>query len=232
MDHSDALQQQAAEKYVLGELSEQAREEYEDHYFECHECAMDLEATASLVEGSRSVLRTDALKHIEARRRAQEFGGRFPWLRPAFAVPIFALLALIVGFQNLVTIPRLKAGTSSATKLERSDFVSLVGADGREEGARLFRIRRDRPAILELDIPPASGVANYVCELEDEAGRSLFLERVAASDAKRSVHFILPRGELRTGKYAIIILSEGDANSGSVSQTEIARLRFTIELVP
>jgi hypothetical protein len=231
MDHSEALGLQAAEKYVLGELPAQVREAYEEHCFTCHECATDLEATASFVEGCRSVFRAEGPVHTKARRSTLAFGS-FPWLRPAFAIPIFALLVLIVGFQNVVTIPRLKSATSSAMKMQDGDFVSLVGADTREEGGRLFRIRRDRPAILEVDIPRVSEFANYVCELQDESGRSLYQERVSANDAKTSVHFIVPRGELQAGKYAVIILSESPANSGAVSQTEIGRLPFTIELVP
>jgi len=34
MDHSEALRQQAAEKYVLGELPPPLRDEFEAHYFE------------------------------------------------------------------------------------------------------------------------------------------------------------------------------------------------------
>ncbi len=38
MNHSEALQLQAAEKYILGELAPELRDEYEEHYFECEEC--------------------------------------------------------------------------------------------------------------------------------------------------------------------------------------------------
>ena len=34
MDHDEAIQLQAAVKYVLGELSPVQREEYEEHYFD------------------------------------------------------------------------------------------------------------------------------------------------------------------------------------------------------
>ena len=232
MDHSEALRLQAAEKYVLGELPAQVREEYEDHYFECHECAIDLATTASFVEGSRSVFRAEGPVRIKATRFALATERAFGWMRPAFAIPIFALLVLLVGFQNVITIPHLRSAASSAMKVQDGDFVSLVGADTREEGIRLFRIHRDRAAILEIDIPRVNEFASYVCDLQDEAGRSLYRQRVPAHEARVSVHFIVPRGELQPGKYAVIISSEGPTNSGAVSRTEISRLPFTIELVP
>ena len=43
---------QAAEKYVLGELAEELCEAYEEHYFDCQECATDVIATAAFVDVS------------------------------------------------------------------------------------------------------------------------------------------------------------------------------------
>ena len=40
MDHSGAIQI-GAERYLLGQLDSKVREEYEEHYFNCGECAED-----------------------------------------------------------------------------------------------------------------------------------------------------------------------------------------------
>ena len=42
MEHTEAVQLRAAERYVLGELAGDLRAQYEDHYFGCAECAEDL----------------------------------------------------------------------------------------------------------------------------------------------------------------------------------------------
>jgi hypothetical protein len=186
----------------------------------------------SFVEGSRPVFRTEGAGRIKPARFALGIDRAFAWLRLAFAIPTLALLVLLVGFQNVITIPHLKSAASSTMKVQDGDFVSLVGADTRAQGMRLFRIHRDRAAILEIDIPRANEFASYVCEVQDEAGQSLYRQRVPAHEAKASVHFIFPSGELQPGNYALIISSEGPTNSGVVSQTEISRLPFTIELVP
>lgn len=57
MNHEEALQLEAAEKYVLGELSQSLRDQFEKHFFECQECAFDVKATAGFVDNVRNVLR-------------------------------------------------------------------------------------------------------------------------------------------------------------------------------
>jgi anti-sigma factor RsiW len=56
MDHNEALQLQAAEKYVLGELSQPLRDEFEEHFFECQECALDVKAAAGFADNASRVL--------------------------------------------------------------------------------------------------------------------------------------------------------------------------------
>ena len=56
MDHSEALQQMAAERYLLDELTPDAREAFEEHLFDCPECALDLRAGAAFVEEAKAQL--------------------------------------------------------------------------------------------------------------------------------------------------------------------------------
>jgi len=44
MDHSEAVREMAAERYLLDELEPEAREAFEEHVFDCPECALDLRA--------------------------------------------------------------------------------------------------------------------------------------------------------------------------------------------
>ena len=56
MDHSESIRLMAAEKYLLGELTPDLQEKFEEHFFECQECALDVRAGAALVEHSKVVL--------------------------------------------------------------------------------------------------------------------------------------------------------------------------------
>jgi len=53
MDHQDALRRGAAEQYLLNEMPQPERDEYEAHFFECQECAADLRATAAFLDGAK-----------------------------------------------------------------------------------------------------------------------------------------------------------------------------------
>src|SRR5262245_49655619 len=115
MDHSEAVRLQAAEKYVLGELQGAVRDEYEEHYFGCVECAADVKATAAFAAMSRAAFREDAVAAPSAKPAPVprlSWAQRFRW---AFAaVPAFAVLLLVVFYQNGVTIPELRNKASLA----------------------------------------------------------------------------------------------------------------------
>ena len=56
MNHTEAVNMQAADRYLLGELSESESSDFEEHYFVCAECAAELESGAILVENTRAAL--------------------------------------------------------------------------------------------------------------------------------------------------------------------------------
>src|SRR6266700_794336 len=107
MEHDEAIRLMVAEQYLLDELSPELRDEFEEHFFDCGECALDVRTGAMFIEQSKIVL---AERPNEAHTLAPEpvRGGWLGWLRPAFAVPVMALLLAVVGYQNLVTYPQLQ----------------------------------------------------------------------------------------------------------------------------
>jgi hypothetical protein len=46
MGHDEAVRILATEKYLLGELSPELRDQFEEHLFDCQRCAFDLRAAA------------------------------------------------------------------------------------------------------------------------------------------------------------------------------------------
>jgi hypothetical protein len=55
MSHEEALCILAAERYLLSEFDNRLREAFEEHFFDCSDCAADLRAGATFL---------DALKHL------------------------------------------------------------------------------------------------------------------------------------------------------------------------
>lgn len=228
MDHSEAVRLQAAEKYVLGELSPELQEAYEEHFFDCEECAADMKATAVFVSGSREVFSHEA----KTAREPQAAKQWFAWLRPAIAAPVLAVLLVIVGYQSFVAIPRLQREASTGRKAQAADFISLIGANSRGEGARAVQLHRDRPTILEVDIPAAAEFSKYTCLVQNASGGTIYAAEVSAAEAKQTVHLLIPAGSRVAGEYTLAVLGEGASAYNASGRREIERLTFSVELLP
>ena len=122
MTHADATSTQAVERYLLGELSPEQRDEFEEHAFDCRACAEDLKAGAVFLDNSRAVLREPA-------PTAEQRPRWLAWLSPTSFVPTYAwasAFVLLLGFslyQNLVTLPALR-NSSAPRALSAFSFVS------------------------------------------------------------------------------------------------------------
>src|SRR5215475_9616636 len=55
MDHPEAINLKAAERYVLGDLSVSEVEEFERHFFDCSQCSEELRVLSVLQENARAV---------------------------------------------------------------------------------------------------------------------------------------------------------------------------------
>ena len=94
MNHQEAQRREAVEKYLLEELPPPERDEFEEHFFDCQECASDLKTTAAFIdEAKRQLGRAPAA--APAPRARPRFRFEFLW-RPAFAAPAFALLLAVI----------------------------------------------------------------------------------------------------------------------------------------
>src|ERR1700719_1444646 len=111
MDHSDAVKQMTAERFLLDELTPEEREDFEAHLFDCPECALDLRAGAAFIDEAKAQLPqliadSSAPARAETKKPKKDTNPWFLWWRPAFAAVAFASM-LVLGYQNLVTYPAL-----------------------------------------------------------------------------------------------------------------------------
>jgi hypothetical protein len=234
MDHNEAVRLQAAEKYLLGELPKEQHAAFEEHYFDCSACAEEMKATAAFMESARQVTHEDARQTIEEKRLAPappKNGGWFAWLRPAFAVPVFAALLLFIGYQNGVTIPRLKQAPSNVIIGEDSRSFSLLSADSRGGSAVKFAVGAREDFRLDVDMPGNSS-SGYLCQIQNESGKVLASFSVSAEEAKNTVTRIIRGGSLQTGKYTLVIYRGQTAPAQPGNQSAAAQKPFVVEFVP
>lgn len=233
MDHNEAVRLQAAEKYLLGELPKAQSDEYEEHYFDCPACAHDLKTTSVFMESSRQVLREQVPEPVDRKGFAPQEGGWLAWLRPAFAVPVFAALLLFIGYQNTLTIPALRQASSRASTAEVVKSFSLMSVGSRGEGSSSLGISVGPLEDFGLDVDmPGNSSTGYLCQIQDESGKVRFTLPVSAEAAKRSVHVNIPAGSLQTGKYNFAIFT-AQPSGGQIGKGSVAGEKpFTVEIVP
>jgi anti-sigma factor RsiW len=236
MDHNEAVRLQAAEKYVLGKLPKEQHAAYEEHYFDCPACAEEIKATVTFMESARQVVREENPQVIDEKRlvsAARTTGGWFAWLRPAFAVPIFAALLLFIGYQNSVTIPGLQQSLARIPVAEVVRSFSLMSSASRGEGPSPQPIRVGAYEDWQLDVdPPGNSASGYVFQIQNESGKDLATFNVSTEVAKNTVPVKIRGGSLQPGKYTFVIF-KGQTQPGEADhQSAAAQKSFVVEFVP
>jgi hypothetical protein len=226
MNHSEAVQLEAAERYLLGELPPGVREQFEDHFFGCLECAQDVRAGAAFVDGARDILSSEK-DHAPARVPSKE-SSRGWWtslFRPAVLVPVMALLIIFAAYQNIVVIPGLSKAASESSDPQTLQSFSLVTANSRAGGSLSITAAPNKPFTLFVDIPSDNQFSFYTCDLQTESGTLIVSSKVSTEDARDTVQMLIPPSRLGVGKYVLIV--RGYTPNAETS-TEITRYPFAL----
>jgi hypothetical protein len=235
--HSQAAQEMLAEKYLLNEMTPQMRDAFEEHMFECPECAFDVRAGAAFVDevkvqlpGLTTEPRTSPSEGLgqALEKRSLSWWWRPLFASPVFAGPVFAALLVVIGYQNFVTYPALR---TEATEPRLLPSAALHA--GTRGGAHTV-VEADRKAgvVLQVDVPEQPAYASYAVDLYDPQGKLAWTQNFAgtanaAEDGSLSV--MIPGIGLQQGSYALAI--SGITGTDSQGQrTEIERQVFDIHL--
>ena len=223
MEHNEALESQACEKYLLGELPAAQRDAYEEHYFSCAECAAQLRCAAEFLGASREILAAArAPRSSSDEARATNW---FAWFRPAYAAAALAGLLLLIGYQNLVTIPNYQRAASS----QILPMHSLITAGTLGDESLNFSVPADKPFGLFVDVPYDPAFRAYLLALESPSGSTTPLRSLNAAEAQKTQIFVINPGR-QAGKYAIVVSGLATAAADPASAKELARLQFTVAL--
>jgi hypothetical protein len=232
MDHAEAVRLNAAESYLSGELPEALRDQFEEHYFDCFECANDLKSLDTFRTASRIVFEEEVVR-VSPRQPEGERPGRFSWLRPLVAVPAIAALAAIVAFQNVVTIPALKQRPRTAPVAEAYGSSFRLQGTTRGESIATVSVHPNEGFALDFDFIPAQAFASYQGLLLDDAGGSILTFHLPGELANKEVHLAVPAGLLHAGKYSLVLNGVRDAEGRLASGlapggNEVQRLAFSV----
>jgi len=212
MNHSEAVDQMAAERYLLNELAPDAREAFEEHAFDCPECALDLRAGDLFVQEARAQLPelVASAQKSNAAGTAVKKSNWFPWFSPAFAVPAFAALLILVGYQNFVTFPALRQSASEP----RLAPVAPLHSATRGATRPTFTADRIHGMALPIDLvaePGMAPAASYSFELRDPQGKLAWTGTAPAAtqgtDSDQTFSLTIPGRMLQNGSYSLTVTS-------------------------
>ncbi len=231
MEHQQAKEMHAAEKYVLGELPGELRDLFEEHYFDCPECALDVQTTMALVAASKEIFQekppTESAKSETGRERSKWAG----WLKPLIAVPSLAALIVMMGYEaRQIKKSHQETGGTEQALVASADF-GLRGGD-REGGESVtVRVHAGESFGLHFDFLPSQTFTTYVGEVEDAAGHVAMKLGIPAERVNKEVKFVVPPGRLAPGNYALVIYGHG-AEAGSNARVAVAKFAFVVEIIP
>lgn len=228
MDHLEAKRLHASEKYVLGELSADQRDAYEEHYFDCAECAEDVKATLTFVSAGREVFREEP---VSASPRPKEPAVRARWTswRPMIAIPAIAALLLAVGYYTRPSKPQIGVILAPGQGFLAPSF-GLRGGDRLENEKTIVQVHRMDPFQLHFDFVPSQdhNFSSYTGELQDSASHVLLEFNIPADRVNKEVNLLVPSGLLRPGDYMLAVFGQ----DSSSAKTTVDKFAFAVQRIP
>lgn len=211
MDHETAEKTEAADRYLLNEFTPEECIEFEAHYFDCPVCADRVRTGSTFIDTVKDVMRAEMLQSAPvapANSRGQSFWRA--WLNPAWFEPriltpsLIALgLMIVVGYQNLVTLP----------ELEKPQLLSsaVIAPSARAE-TQTIRIDPSLPRFnLNFMVDSPRLYSNYTCEFTNEKGETILTTESGPRDVSSfTLSLLLASKQFPSGRYAMTLRPQSD----------------------
>lgn len=221
MEHDEAIRSQAAERYVAHELSPAERDAFEEHFFDCPECADDVRFELTFAANVRAVSREQRAAHQPAPEPSR--GGAWEgWrnrfrLRPALAFSFAANFVLAAGFGYVLLTARHESA--------RPRFTQPYFAPGPTKGAGDAHAIAAGAATYEVRFPaPTAAGQSYSYEILDAAGKRESADSLSAPASEDdSLYLQVPIGNLPNGIHTLVVRGGPGAEIVSWSRFRTSR---------
>jgi hypothetical protein len=219
MTHQEAVSTLASERYLLEEMTELERHAFEDHFFDCAECAEDVRAGAYLREGARSgmagqsggrVVPSSTVVAFPAKRAPRRVSTFVPWAAAATLALISGYQALFLGGRNTAMEPQALAPVTLRPASRGAEPVVVVDAD--------------KPVALAIDVNIAANsdrpAAELTYDLRTIDGPSILSGRAPAPEAGAPLFLLVPGASLKApGRY---LLTVADSTGQAIGEYRFA----------
>ncbi|MGH9420368.1 MAG: hypothetical protein ACRD3J_10365 [Thermoanaerobaculia bacterium] len=199
-----------AEGYVLGDLTQEESDAFEEHFFGCLRCADEVRDAATIADGIRT---SGALVKLE-NHSVKRVNHAMHWALAASVV-------IAIGLGYLYLGQRVPTPIGQATHITAEQPIELDSARGAGD---IHKMRADQPVALYFVIPPPEHPpAVYACELWDAANAKIETMSVTQAQARNTVKMPLKPQMLHSGQYKVVI-------RGGDDREIVAEYSFAVEV--
>ncbi len=211
MTHQQALDTMAAERYLLDEMTEIEKHAFEEHFFDCNDCADEVRLGERIRVEVRSVRESEGRSRQSKGRDSKapeqsardsnviEFNKRPVWRRASIVVPWVAAasIALAAGYQSFVVVPGLRQPQPLSPVMLREATRGALPTVTLSPGQRFVT--------LGVDVNAAS-TKNLRYEILDASGKAILSGRTPLPPSGAPLLLLVPADELGSqGRYTLIV---------------------------
>jgi Putative zinc-finger len=214
MTHDEAINDEATERYVLEEMTDEERDAFEEHYFDCAVCTEDVKAAISIRDGlaAERVDYQPAVVPFQPRRRALP-----AWLASAASVAI----AVVSMYAGVVRPDRLQLARARAEADAPRIGVQYVLQKARGPEDTVAAGDHRQTISLDVDLEVDDKSPRYTFRVIDAAGKQVLEAGVDGEVARSKVVTLdVPAGKLKPGIYTLRVVG--------TEAVDVETYRFTI----
>ncbi len=226
MEHMEAVNVGATERYLLGELAEDECEAFEQHYFACALCADDVRAAAAVAEDAVLLLRDEPAPVAAAPLAFSRPVRRGP-LALFWPMPLGAAAAFVLAFAGLfwqtATTRGLRRELDAATAPQAASSAFLSASRSEEQ---IVSVGRGERSVYLILAPPSASVTfhRYRLMRGETTLRAWVLKAPAPGEELR---LNLPLEDAQPGTY-VMALDGLHADTDPVGVPNVARYQFSL----
>jgi len=215
MEHEEAIKSLAAERYLLGELTESDREAYEEHLFSCPACFEQVKVGSEFV-GHLRRMGVDEPVAIPAPARL----GFLATLRQPLTAMAFALLICVS------TVSLHQRNVISGLK-QAQVLPAVFLSDGAKGAANTVTVRPNSWFSVNIQLIQPGTFNSYEGQVLSDSGQpksSPF--NISVEQTKGTIPIALHSGDLSSGTYSIVV----SGIAADKHKTEISRYSLQLQV--
>ncbi len=226
MNHQEAENTKATERYLLREMTDQERQDFEEHYLDCPECLESVTFGADFLAAGKEVAQENQTRQVPVIGwRERLFASLAPVWQPVPGLAVAAALCLAaLGIYQQARITK-QENTIADLKAPRQE-VRYVITGGQRMGSESVILSRNERLSFLINFVPKHEFTSYRAAISGAGLANGYSIPVTASEKDYSVTVSLPAAELAGGEYEVTFW--GRTQSGE--ETKLASGSLEVKL--